>query len=576
MNQIKGLQSRIITVMICCTFLFAASVLFYFEYEIYMQAIDSGKNLNRLISSKFHVSMSNHIKHSRKIFHDFSEIKKTLGFAITLNSFEEIKEDVDRYVKEPEFNEVIIITSGNRIISSSILEKERKEELKKLQFDKQELLIQWDKEKKTYLYSQPLYIDDEYLGMILAYLDFSKVDDLLRDYSLLFIDYDINGVVTFLKSSDFFEGKSINVGYLDLMNSFQNEGFFHYLERHYITKIALPLPNGKTGYIGCFVPEYELMKEVYKIGLISGITTLVLLIIAIILVHLTVSRMLQPLTKLTQLILKSSQNIGKISKESSSVGKQLFTMVDHQSDFIEKTYIDLENLVSIANQNSQLASKANQVIYSSNKLAKQGQKQMAFIMESMSKLISYAKDTSEVVNVIKQISAQIDIVAINASIEAARAGSNGKEFAHVAQQVGDLAQNSFVQLERVTYEIESTFKLLNDSYQSIDHEKVTLESIVEQVDQASQLMEKLTLGSKSQRDAMKELNFVLEKLDQSTSENQHIADKTSKGGVSLNEASILLGDVVLTLSSILGIDFRYTFEEMKEKSVYKEDEAIEV
>lgn len=564
MNQVKGLQSRIISVMIFCTFFFAISVLLYFEYEIYTQAIHSGKNLNRLISSKFHVSMSNHIKHSKKIFHNFSEVKKTLGFAITLHSFDEIQDDVDRYVKEPEFSEVIIITNSKRIISSSILEKDRKDELKSLAFEQQELSVRWDKEKKTYLYSQALYVDEEYLGMLLAYLDFSKLHDLLRDYSLLFIDYEIDGVVTFLKSNNFFEGKSINVSYLDLINSFQSEGFFHYLTRHYVTKIALPLPDGETGYIGCFLPEYQLMKDVYKIGLVSSITTLILLVIAIVSLYLTVNRMLHPLNKLTQLILKSSHSIGKISKDNSNVSKQLFSMVDNQSEAIEQTYTDLDKLVGIANENALLASEAKQVVFRSNKLAKHGQKQMALIMESMNKLIAYAKETSEVVKVIKQISAQIDIVAINASIEAARAGSNGKEFAHVAQQVGDLAQNSFVQLERVTHEIESTFKLMGDSYQSIGNEKITLVDIVEQVTQASILIENIALGSKTQMDAMKELNFVLEKLDDSTSENQQIADKTSKGGVSLNEASDLLADVVLTLSGILGIEFNHPLNEEKE------------
>ncbi|MCJ8343930.1 methyl-accepting chemotaxis protein [bacterium] len=569
--KVKGLQSRIITVVIFCIFFFAASVLFYFEYEIYNQAIHSGKNINRLIGSKFHVAMANYITHSKKVFHSFNEIKKTIGFAISLNSFDEISEDVERFARELEFEEVIIITHTGRIISSEILTKRRKETLKIMSFEKSEMFIQWDEERKTYLYSEPLYVDDEYLGIVLAYLDFSKLKNLLREYSLLFLDYDLSDVVSYLKSKNFFVGKDINVYYLDLANGLKKEGFFIYRGRHYVSKIALPLPDGETGYIGCFVPEYELMRNVYKVGLISTFTTLILMLLAIVSLYFTVHKMLFPLSKLTELIAKSSENIGQISRDSSNVGSKLFSMVEHQSISIEQTYLDVEKLVNISGENALLAAKAKKVVHRANKMANHGENQMKIIMDSMNKLLEYAKDTSDVVNIIKQISSQIDIVAINASIEAARAGSKGREFAHVAKQVGELAQNSYLQSEKITYEIENTFKLLNESYQSIDQEKMTLINIVEQVDEASLLMNQIAVGSQNQTEAMKNLVVVLEQLDNTTKDNRIIADKTSKGGESLSEASLILAEVVKTLSVILGTEFNSNLLSEDKKIVNEDD-----
>ncbi len=90
-------------------------------------------------------------------------------------------------------------------------------------------------------------------------------------------------------------------------------------------------------------------------------------------------------------------------------------------------------------------------------------RQLGDIGEAVLTLHKESDEISSVVNVIQDISEQVNLLALNASIEAARAGDHGRGFAIVATEVRELANRTRSSTEKIRQQIESLQKGSNEA-----------------------------------------------------------------------------------------------------------------
>jgi len=125
----------------------------------------------------------------------------------------------------------------------------------------------------------------------------------------------------------------------------------------------------------------------------------------------------------------------------------------------------MEDISQHANEAHQGADKANEQLVKGRESVDQASKDIANLESSISganqsvqSLAIQAEQIGKVINVIREIAEQTNLLALNAAIEAARAGEQGRGFAVVADEVRGLAQKTAGSVEEIRQIVESLQK----------------------------------------------------------------------------------------------------------------------
>ncbi|MCG9720519.1 HAMP domain-containing methyl-accepting chemotaxis protein [Shewanella sp. Isolate7] len=236
------------------------------------------------------------------------------------------------------------------------------------------------------------------------------------------------------------------------------------------------------------------------------------------------------------------------SVSDSALALNEFTQVSNariqqQQAETEQTATAMNEMTATVNEVAQSTTAAADSARNADRFAANGNEIVQLSISSMQALSMQIQSTSEVIthlshesqhigsvlSVIKGIAEQTNLLALNAAIEAARAGEQGRGFAVVADEVRSLAQRT----QEATQEIETMIETL----QSGVNEAVTAMDVgIKQVDDANQQTNK----------AGEALQEIVASVDNITEMNTHIAtaaEEQSSVAESINRSIIAISDI---------------------------------
>ena len=229
-------------------------------------------------------------------------------------------------------------------------------------------------------------------------------------------------------------------------------------------------------------------------------------------------------------IARSTDSVSSAANLMASTSSQVATASRQQSESASGMAATVEEMTVSINHVADRAVEANRISYESGQLAISGERVIAQTVcdiqdisttvrqssELINGLEAHSRQISKVVAVIKEVAEQTNLLALNAAIEAARAGEQGRGFAVVADEVRKLAERTAAS----TSEIASTIEAMHTSAgHAVSSMNTVIEKVsrgVERAQEANGAMRQIGEGSRNAVGMVEEITTAIREQGSAT------------------------------------------------------------
>jgi len=200
-----------------------------------------------------------------------------------------------------------------------------------------------------------------------------------------------------------------------------------------------------------------------------------------------------------------SENVSHGAKQIAESGQNLAEGATTQASAVEELNATVEIINQQTHITDQNAEKASVLSKNARQTAISGNDEMRAMLSSIESIKDASHNISKIIKTIDGIASQTNLLALNAAVEAARAGEHGKGFAVVASEVRDLAKRSQAASKETEGFILDSIKRVDDGMDIAAKTARTLETIVSDFDNVSNLINGIALASSEQSKSIEQI-----------------------------------------------------------------------